>query len=63
MSDWRQTNPNNRKKPQWDQNNTYNLNDPYNTNNSNSPHNKNNANNPSTSDNNKITPKPLTTLI
>ncbi len=42
---------------------TNNLNDPYNTNNSNYPHNQNIANNPSTSDNNKITPKSLTTLI
>ncbi len=63
MSDWRQNNPNNRKKYQWDQNDTTNLNHPYKTNNSNNNHSQNNANNPSTSDNNKITPKPLTTLI
>ncbi len=61
MSDWRQTNPNNRKKPQWDQNDIDNLNNPYNT--TNNPHNQKNANNPSTSDKNKFTPKPLTTLI
>ena len=44
-------------------NNTNNVNDPYNTNNSNNPNNQKSENNPSTSDNNKITPKPLTTLI
>jgi hypothetical protein len=44
-------------------NNTNNLNDPYKTNISNNPQNQNNANKPNTSDNNKITPKPLTTLI
>jgi hypothetical protein len=44
-------------------NNTNNLNDPYNTNNSNNSHNQNNANNPSTSDNKKITPKPLTSFF
>ncbi len=72
MSDYRQTNPNNRKNPSRIKTTpiilmilttlttqitfitkTMQIN----------LHNQNNANNPSTSDNNKITPKPLTTLI
>ncbi len=63
MSDWRQTNPNHRKNPRRLKITPIFCNDPYNTYNSNNPHNQNNADNPSTSDNNKITPKPLTTLI
>jgi hypothetical protein len=61
MSDWRQTTLI-IVKPLLASNNINNINDPYNTNSSNNPQNQNNANNPSTSDNDKITPKPLTTL-
>ena len=61
--DWRQTYPNNRNKSSSIKIKTNNRKDPYNTNNPNNPNHQNNENNPSTSDNNKITPKPLTTLI
>ncbi len=63
MSYYRKTNPYNRYNPRRIKIKTNNRKDPYNTNNSNNTNSQNNANNPSTSDNNKITPKPLTTLI
>ena len=63
MSDWRQTNPNDRKKPIGIKMTPIILMILTTLRNSIYRHYQNNASNLSTSDNNKITPKTLTTLI